>query len=57
MQRTDDQTRTQGESTGRGQPLPAVTLMRQAVDTGSMDTGNSLVLDDWDALNFDDYIM
>ena len=27
-----------------------------SLDTGSMDTGNSLVLDDWDALNFDDYM-
>ena len=25
-----------------------------SLDTGSLDTGNSLVLDDWDALNFDD---
>ena len=33
MLRTDDQTRIQGESTGRGQPLPVVTLMRRAVWT------------------------
>ena len=27
-----------------------------SLDIGSLDTGNSLVLDDWDALNFDDNI-